>query len=152
MNGVNTSQKTYKKLKVVELFFSFKILKILKNKNKQFCFSFFLLKDPTPEIVSLYITQKFYVKLSLPSFVKSMVHTITRNFTNISGIFVKCKGRFTRRQRASKYAFIAGKVPLNDFDSYILYFNRIRVLTTGVGSIKVWMSYKNKLNYIKINI
>jgi|688.fasta_scaffold17590_4 hypothetical protein len=148
----SSNEQYFKKLKVVQLFFSFKILKIFKNKNKEFCFNFFLLKDPTPEVISLYIIRKFYVKLSLPFFVKSIVHTVIRNFSNISGIFVKCKGRFTRRQRASKYAFIAGKVPLNDFDSFILYFNRIRVLNTGIGSIKVWMSYKDRLNFVKINV
>lgn len=68
--------------------------------------------------------------------------------TNYLGFKISCSGRFSRRQRATRYSLLIGTVPLTQLNADIDYGNYIVPIKNSAISIKVWVHLARPLEYI----
>lgn len=67
------------------------------------------------------------------------------------GYRLDCKGRFSRKQRASRESLIIGSVSLGGFKGYLDYGSASAIMTYGVSNIRVWKyldRYEQEWNYL----
>jgi hypothetical protein len=82
------------KLHLTRLFF--------KNKYTSVFVRFNLLLEPTALFFAKYICKYLKRGLSLNQVVKSLFNNISKMYPNIIAVNVKCRGRHTRNERASR--------------------------------------------------
>lgn len=76
-------------------------------------------------------------------FIKRFLTTmLSKNFSNATGIKIATKGRFNGTPRARKKLFKYGKIPLQNIDSNIDYYQAISFTSNGTFGVKVWICNK----------
>jgi len=93
-------------------------------------------------------------KLRSLNTLNEIFYSLVRGFSTITaGICILCSGRFTKRQRASRLVYRAGKTPYSSFSTPIdFYFDSVP-LKYGVGSLKIWINkhpFIKKIKYKKL--
>jgi len=100
-------------------------------------------KTLTARTIGIYAVRKLIAQNRVGAIFKPLVRYMAHLF---SGLKVVCKGRFTRRQRASLMMFSKGSIKLSTFTSDIDYAYVHIPLKFGVGCIKIWVNrgFRNK--------
>jgi len=80
-------------------------------------------------------------KLRAFNSLRDIFHSLVNGYSTITaGITVLCSGRFTKRQRASRMVFRAGRTPHSSFSTAIDFCFDSVPLKYGVGSVKIWIT------------
>lgn len=97
----------------------------------------------TARAIGVYAVRKLIAQNRLGHILKPIMRNLGFLF---SGMKFSCKGRFTRRQRASLTVFSKGSIKLSTFTSDIDYTYAHVPLKFGVGCIKIWINrgFRNK--------
>lgn len=97
----------------------------------------------TARAIGIYAVRKLIAQNRIGPIFKPLIRYLGFMF---SGMKFSCKGRFTRRQRASLTVFSRGSVKLSTFTSDIDYSYAHVPLKFGVGCIKIWINrgFRNK--------
>jgi hypothetical protein len=91
----------------------------------------------TSYAITKYMVRKLRNRYTLNELIGYIKNVVAKNVT---GLRLKCSGRFTRRQRASVKRVFFGRVSLNTFGYGVDYHCLAVTLKYGVGGIKVWLS------------
>jgi len=93
-------------------------------------------------MINNFIIKKLSKNYSFISILIPLMKELKKHPT-INGYRIKCKGRFTKRQRAIYQTFKYGKIKYNNFNNYVSYNLNYVPLKYGVSTVKLWISYRN---------
>ena len=86
---------------------------------------------------------KLNQKFRVPALIR-WIRKIIVNYVKPHGFKLQLSGRFTRKQRASKFVLSYGTLPLNTMTALIDYAFKTVVLKYSVCGIKVWLHFGGK--------
>jgi len=135
------------KLLLIEKLLLINLNKIVK-KNHSICFEFSGLENASAYLISNYIRAKLKQKYSLGNILHPLARflkeSISGSKNSLVGFKIDCKGRFTRRQRASFLTLKEGRLPFSSRNMFIDYASDSVILKYGKCGLKVWLFFEKE--------
>lgn len=170
--GIQNNLRKFTLHRISKLLFARKFSKFYNYTNNKFLVEFLCLEKTILQVIKLYtkedivckfnfvsnynytaqllvtyiaikLKQKFTINQIIRPLSKFLQKLIKKNY--LYGYKFQLKGRFTRKQRATKFTLKGGSVPLAMLNVQIDYFSDIVCLKDGVGGIKIWLHKTKKL-------
>ena len=97
----------------------------------------------TPNVILNYLIIQLKKRFNLFEVINPLIITLLRYTYNLVGFKLMCCGRFTRKQIATYYWNLKGKISSSTTTSLIDYSQGIVILKNSLCGIKIWLSYKD---------
>ena len=133
----------------LSFFFKWHLTRLfLKENEGSVFFRFNILLEPTAFFLAKYICRNLRRGLKLAKIVNSIIYQLPKMYSNILSVQVKCVGRHTRKERASKDWFKNGSLRNSNIKSNIDFASVGVVLRYGYTNIKVWILKKKSVGIL----
>lgn len=131
----------------LSFFFKWHLTRLLfKNSLNSIFVRFNILLEPSAFYITKYICNYLKKGLKLNQIINSLIYDIPKLYPNILAVQVKCVGRHTRKERASRNWFRKGSLRSSNINAKVDYASNGVILKYGYTNIKVWLLKIEKMS------